>query len=96
MHPMVDARQSRFLDEEMPLLGDRACGRTTQNSHRRLLELVGAWPGVSKPLDDGTRADRTPPGWRCSTRPRTATARCPSRCACGPRSATRGASTRSS
>jgi hypothetical protein len=61
MHPMVDPRQSRFLDEEMPLLGDRICGRTTQNSHRRLLELVGAWPGVSKPLDDGTRADRTPP-----------------------------------
>jgi hypothetical protein len=61
MHPMVDPRQTRFLDQEMPLLGDRACGRTTQNSHRRLLELVGAWAGAAKPLDDGTRADRTPP-----------------------------------
>jgi hypothetical protein len=61
MHPTVDPRQTRFLDEQMPLLGDRACGRTTQNSHRRLLELVGAWAGPAKPLDDGTRADGTPP-----------------------------------
>ena len=61
MHPTIDPLQAGFLDEEVPLLGDRRCGPATQNSHRRLLEIVGAWAGEAKPIDDGTRADRNPP-----------------------------------
>ena len=61
MHPEIDPRQASFLDEESPILGDRICNNNTQNSHRKLLQTVGPWPGDTKPVDDGTRADRLPP-----------------------------------
>jgi hypothetical protein len=61
MHPELSVEQSRFLDEQTAILGERLCGNATQNSHRRLIDLVGAWLGDEKPLDDGTRVDREPP-----------------------------------
>jgi hypothetical protein len=61
MYPMVDPAQAGFLDQEVMISGTQQCGPSTQNSHRRLLEIVGPWPGDEKPLDDGTRADRSPP-----------------------------------
>jgi hypothetical protein len=61
MYPTVVREQDRFVDEESPILDDRLCGNSTQNSHRRLLAAVGAWLGDAKPVDDGSRADRTPP-----------------------------------
>jgi MYXO-CTERM domain-containing protein len=52
-----------YPDEESPILEPR-CGRRTQNSHRRMLAVVGPWPtGIPKP-DAWTGAcpdDREPP-----------------------------------
>jgi hypothetical protein len=61
MHPEIDPMQAMFPDEESLILGDRLCNDATQNSHRLLLQTVGVWPGDSKPIDDGTRADRLAP-----------------------------------
>ncbi len=61
MYPTVVPEQALFPDEESPILDERLCGFATQNSHQRLLAMVGGWPGDEKPIDDGTRADRQPP-----------------------------------
>ncbi|HEY0712379.1 MAG TPA: hypothetical protein VGF45_06880, partial [Polyangia bacterium] len=61
MHPELSPEQVRFLDEETAIFGDRLCGNVSQNSHRKLLEVVGPWLGDAKPLDDGNRLDRDPP-----------------------------------
>jgi hypothetical protein len=61
MYPTVAPEQASFPDEQSPILDQRICGNSTQNSHQRLLSVVGAWLGDAKPVDDGTRADREPP-----------------------------------
>ncbi len=66
MYPRLDPRQRAFLDVESsvadaPIAGQTACGALTQNPHRRLLDVVGAWAGDDKPFPDDERADRTPP-----------------------------------
>jgi hypothetical protein len=61
MYPKVDPAQRRFQDRESMIFGDKLCGRETQNSHRRLLEIVGPWPGGEKPLDNGSLPDTVPP-----------------------------------
>ncbi len=61
MYPTVVMEQDRFVDEESPIFDSRLCSNATQNSHRKLLAVVGAWLGDEKPIDDGTRADRQPP-----------------------------------
>jgi hypothetical protein len=60
MYPTVAAEQASFPDEQNPIL-DGICGNSVQNSHTRLLSIVGPWLGDDKPIDDGTRADRQPP-----------------------------------
>jgi hypothetical protein len=60
MYPTVAPEQASFVDGEEPVL-DGICGNSTQNSHTRLLSIVGPWLGDAKPIDDGTRADRQPP-----------------------------------
>jgi hypothetical protein len=61
MYPNVRDTQVGFPDVDSPIVGEPLCGNRVQNSHRRLLELVGAWRGDEKPVDDGSRDDRTPP-----------------------------------
>jgi hypothetical protein len=51
MYPRVDLAQRSFQDRESAVASPKYCGRDTQNSHRRLLELVGAWGGADKPID---------------------------------------------
>jgi len=48
MYPRVDLAQRSFQDRESLVASPRYCDGTTQNSHRRLLELVGAWQGGDK------------------------------------------------
>jgi hypothetical protein len=48
MYPRVDLSQRSFQDRESPVASPKYCDGTTQNSHRRLLELVGAWKGGDK------------------------------------------------
>jgi hypothetical protein len=62
MFPRVDPAQRRFQDRASRIDGQRLCGREIQNSHERLLEILGAWPAdVPKPVDDGGPADTAPP-----------------------------------
>jgi hypothetical protein len=61
MYPTVVMEQALFPDEEGPIFDERLCGNSTQNSHKRLLSVVGPWLGDEKPIDDGTRADRKAP-----------------------------------
>jgi Bacterial Ig domain len=61
MYPKVDPAQREFANRENAISGDRLCGRETQNSHRRLLEVLGPWPGGEKPFESGSTADTTPP-----------------------------------
>jgi hypothetical protein len=61
MYPKVDPAQRLFQDRENMIFGDRLCGRDTQNSHRRLLEMLGPWPAGEKPFESGAAADTTPP-----------------------------------
>ncbi len=60
MHPRLNAEQNGFPDVDSVIAGKRVCGPPTQNSHRRLLELVGPWAGGDKPLD-GAPAGPPPP-----------------------------------
>lgn len=61
MFPRADPAQEAFTDVDSPLDGEHFCGSPSQNSHRRLLELVGPWTGDVKPLEDGSGQDRSPP-----------------------------------
>jgi hypothetical protein len=63
MHPLLSPEQASFLDGESAIFDARLCGNSTQNSHLKLLEAVGAWRGDDKPLDLGSRlgVDRTAP-----------------------------------
>lgn len=61
MNPVLDPRQERFVDAESAILGEPACGRGSQNSHRLLLQIVGPWLGDEKPFVDDNPLDRTPP-----------------------------------
>jgi hypothetical protein len=61
MYPKIDPAQARFQDRDNAISGDRLCGQETQNSHRRLLDTVGAWPGGPKPFDEGGGPDLDPP-----------------------------------
>jgi hypothetical protein len=61
MYPKVDPAQVRFADRDNPIAGDHLCGQQSQNSHRRLLDLAGAWPGGDKPFDDAGPPDREAP-----------------------------------
>jgi hypothetical protein len=56
MYPRVDLAQRSFQDRESLVASPRYCDGETQNSHRRLLELVGAWKGGDK-----TAAQALPP-----------------------------------
>ena len=95
MHPVVDPRQVAVSRRGEPLLGDRACGNATQNSHRRLLEMVGAWPGDTKPHRRRHPGRPHPaPRWRCWSRPEAGDAPVPQPLRVRRRGrATRGAST---
>jgi hypothetical protein len=42
MYPRVDVSQRSFQDRETPVASPRYCEGATQNSHKRLLQLVGA------------------------------------------------------
>lgn len=42
MYPRVDLAQRSFQDRDSPVASPKYCSGETQNSHRRLLELVGA------------------------------------------------------
>jgi hypothetical protein len=48
MYPRVDLAQRNFQDRDSLVASPRYCDGETQNSHRRLLELVGAWQGGDK------------------------------------------------
>lgn len=61
MFPRVEPAQLRFQERESRVFGELVCGRETQSSHRRLLELVGPWPGGDKPFDGGPGQDLAPP-----------------------------------
>jgi hypothetical protein len=66
MHPRLDPAQAEFPDQESPIFGEHHCGSAVQNSHRRLLDIVGPWvgdekTGDEKPFDLGGREDKTPP-----------------------------------
>jgi hypothetical protein len=50
MYPRVDLAQRSFQDRDSPVASPKYCGQDIQNSHRRLLELVGAWEGPEKPM----------------------------------------------
>jgi hypothetical protein len=52
MYPRVDVTQRGFMDRESPVASPNLCGPVTQNSHRRLLELLGPWPGGDKRIDE--------------------------------------------
>jgi hypothetical protein len=52
MYPRVDVTQRGFEDRESSVASPNLCGPVTQNSHRRLLELLGPWPGGDKPIDE--------------------------------------------
>lgn len=60
MYPRVDVAQRGFQDRESLVASPRYCESQTQNSHRRLLELVGAWTGGEKPTEVGPASLATP------------------------------------
>jgi hypothetical protein len=51
MYPRVDVAQRGFQDRDSAVASPRFCTGQTQNSHRRLLELVGAWRGDFRSTD---------------------------------------------
>jgi hypothetical protein len=51
MYPRVDLAQRGFIDRESVVASPKFCGADTQNSHRRLLALLGPWRGGEKPDD---------------------------------------------
>lgn len=61
MFPSLDPRQRGFLDRQNAVAGNHHCGRDQQNSHGRLIDLLGAWQGPAKPLDLSGAADVLPP-----------------------------------
>jgi hypothetical protein len=64
MYPRIAPTQERFADLMAPISGPTLCGAASQNSHQRLLAVLGPWPGGPKPLLDGTRVDVTAPAVR--------------------------------
>lgn len=64
MYPRVSATQESFPDVDGMLAGAPNCGSASQNSHRKLLSVLGAWPGGPKTLVDGTQVDVTAPRLR--------------------------------
>ena len=54
MYPRVDLQQRSFIDRDSAVAMPKYCAPSTQNSHRRLLSLMGAWPGGDKPMDAPT------------------------------------------
>jgi hypothetical protein len=62
MHAQLGAAQWAFTDRPNPIAAPRTCGPLMQNSHKKLLEVLGEWPGGGpKPLADGRIPDVTPP-----------------------------------
>lgn len=61
MYPRAVPTQKSFVDLENAISGSKSCGSAVQNSHQRLLQILGAWPGGEKPLLDGAREDVEPP-----------------------------------
>jgi hypothetical protein len=53
MYPRVDVAQERFQDREVPVASPIYCDQHTQNSHRRLLELVGPRGEITNPSEVG-------------------------------------------
>jgi hypothetical protein len=78
MYPRVDVAQRSFQDRESVVASPRYCDGQTQNSHRRLLELVGAWTGGLKPTEVAPAA-LAPPAMGCSHGEGAARQRGPSR-----------------
>jgi MYXO-CTERM domain-containing protein len=60
MFPRVDLAQRQFQDRDSLVAAPRYCPGDTQNSHRRLLELVGPWPGGDKGIGAPEPAGTTP------------------------------------
>jgi hypothetical protein len=57
MYPRVDLAQRNFQDRASTVASPRYCSDQTQNSHRRLLDLLGAWAGPDKPMGGPVIAD---------------------------------------
>jgi hypothetical protein len=60
MYPRVDVTQRGFIDRDNPVASPNLCGPTTQNSHRRLMALLGPWTGGVKLVDDAPDGDPPP------------------------------------
>jgi hypothetical protein len=63
MYPRVDVSQRSFQDRETPVASPRYCDGQTQNSHKRLLQLVGA-RGEPAPARFNSQ-DQTAPAMGC-------------------------------
>lgn len=62
MNARIGAAQWTFTDQTNQITAPRTCGPLTQNSHLKLLEVLGMWPsGSPKPLADGRIPDVTGP-----------------------------------
>jgi hypothetical protein len=61
MYPRVDVAQEGFQNRESPVASPRFCDPQTQNSHQRLLQLVGA-RGDTSPSEVGSTELAAPAG----------------------------------
>jgi hypothetical protein len=64
MYPRISATQDRFPDVVATIAGPPMCGQMDQNSHAKLVEVLGPWAGGEKPLLDGTVVDLDAPTLR--------------------------------
>jgi hypothetical protein len=67
MFPRISPTQERFADEVATIAGAPMCGVTIQNSHEKLLAVLGPWAGGPKTLADGTAVDTEAPRVRFLT-----------------------------
>lgn len=62
MNGLLMPSQWTFSNQTNLITRPRVCGPLAQNSHQKLLSVLGAWPaGIPKPLGNGTIPDTTPP-----------------------------------
>jgi hypothetical protein len=61
MYPRVDLAQRTFQDRETSVASPNLCGPQTQNSYRRLLEVLGPWTGGDKSVNQPVVAENPDP-----------------------------------
>jgi hypothetical protein len=61
MYPRVDLSQRSFQDRDSAVASPKYCDGDIQNSHRRLLQLVGAWKGGDKATAQAIAASHEEP-----------------------------------